>query len=294
MILQNVTDETGLDPELKASFRERAAQISMTAKDRAVYDYIIAHESEMIHMSISEVAEHCNVSEATLVRISKKLGYKGFQALKISVAQACVDPIRQFHENLSEDDSPGVIAQKIFYSYSQTLSDTLAVLDPDAMEKAAAAVSKASRVFFLGAGGSGDVAMDAVNKLLRIGIVACFFEDYNMQKMLSSIVNEDDVVIAVSHSGATISTIDPFARAKQRGATCIAITNKGKSPIVKHSDICLFTSSRETLFKSEALSSRIAQLTVIDTLVTIISFRNESLYYQNLKKTRNSLGETKL
>ncbi len=280
--------------ETKGTFRERAALVTLTAKDRAVYDYIINHETEMIHMTISEAAEHCGVSEATLVRVSKKLGYKGFQALKISLAQEYVEPLQQFQERLSREDSPEVIAQKIFYSHNQSLSDTLGILDADALEAAAEAIRKAKRVFFVGAGGSGNVASDAINKLLRIGIVSFLFEDYNMQKMLSSVLNEDDVMIGISHSGATISTIDSLKLAKQRGATCICITNLGRSPIVKYSDICLYTSSQETSFKSEALSSRIAQLALLDTLVTIISFRDESMSYHNLQLTRKSLDETKL
>lgn len=283
-----------MDAESKLSFRERAERVHLTTKDKVVYDFILANEAEMIHMSISEVAERCKVSEATLVRISQKLGYKGFQALKISVAQAQVEPILQFHEDLSQNDSSQSIAKKIFYSYCQTLMDTLEVLDTSSLEKAANAIHNASRVFFIGAGGSENVAMDAVNKLLRIGIISTTFEDYNMQQMLSSVVKPDDVVIAISHSGATISTINALALAKERGAFCISVTNIGKSPIEKYCDVCLYTSSRETFFKSEALSSRIAQLTLIDTLVTIISFRNESLYYQNLKRTRKALDETKL
>ncbi|MBP3736663.1 MAG: MurR/RpiR family transcriptional regulator [Lachnospiraceae bacterium] len=279
---------------LKGTVRERASACILTPKERAIFDHILAHEKEIIHMSISEVAERCGISEASLVRFSKKLGYKGFQALKISVAQECVEPIRQFHESLSTNDSAEVIAQKIFRSYMQALDDSLRVLEPSALEQAAEVISSAHRVIFVAAGGSENVAQDAVNKLLRIGIAAYAFEDYNMQKMLSSVATERDVVIAISHSGATISTIDSLKQAKENGAVCIAITNSGKSPILKYCDICLFTSSQETFYKSEALSSRIAQLTVIDTLITIIAYRNETLYYRNLQKTRKALDETKL
>lgn len=244
-------------------------------------------------MSITETAEQCQTSEATLVRLSKKLGYKGFQALKISVAQDTIDPVKQFHESLSKDDSVPVIAHKIFYSYTQVLGATLNVLDFQHLETAADYISKAEKVVFLAAGGSRNVADDAVNKLLRIGIAAYSYTDNNMQRMLLSILTEKDVAIAISHSGATLSTIEALALAHDTGAKCITITNWGKSPILKYSDVSLFTSSSETFYKSEALSSRIAQLTVIDTLITILSFRNEAHYYENLQKTRKALGDTK-
>ena len=186
-----------------------------------------------------------------------------------------------------------VIAHKIFCSYAQVLNATLDVLDFGHLETAADYISKADKVVFLAAGGSRNVADDAVNKLLRIGIAAYSYTDNNMQRMLLSILSEKDVAIAISHSGATLSTIEALALAHDTGARCITITNWGKSPILKYSDVSLFTSSSETLYKSEALSSRIAQLTVIDTLITILSFRNEARYYENLQKTRKALGDTK-
>lgn len=290
--------KTNLNTESEAtgnrSFGNSMKSTRLTEREQAVCDYIAAHGRQIIHMSITEVAEQCKISEASLVRLSKKLGYKGFQALKISIAQECVDPVQQFHESLSKNDSAQVIAQKIFHSYGQTLNDTLDVLNASSLEEAANAISNAEKVVFIAAGGSECVANDAVNKLLRIGIAAHAFGDYNMQRMLSSLLTERDVVIAISHSGMTLSTIESLNLAKRSGAKCIVITNFSKSPILKYSDISLFTSSAETFYKSESLSSRIAQLTVIDTLVTIISYRNETLYYNNLLKTRKALDETKL
>lgn len=286
--LNSETDMTN-----KRSFLACTQSVKLSPREQAICDYIASHSNEIIHMSITETAEQCQTSEATLVRLSKKLGYKGFQALKISVAQDTIDPVKQFHESLSKDDSIPVIAHKIFYSYTQVLGATLNVLDFQHLETAADYISKAEKVVFLAAGGSRNVADDAVNKLLRIGIAAYSYTDNNMQRMLLSILTEKDVAIAISHSGATLSTIEALALAHDTGAKCITITNWGKSPILKYSDVSLFTSSSETFYKSEALSSRIAQLTVIDTLITILSFRNEAHYYENLQKTRKALGDTK-
>jgi len=277
----------------KRSFLASTQSVKLSVREQAICDYIASHSDEIIHMSITEMAEQCQTSEATLVRLSKKLGYKGFQALKISIAQDYIDPVKQFHESLSKDDSIPMIAHKIFYSYSQVLNATLGVLDFGSLEAAADCISNAEKVVFIAAGGSRNVADDAVNKLLRIGIAAYSHTDNNMQRMLSSVLSEKDVAIAISHSGASLSTIEALSLAHDVGARCITITNFGRSPILKYSDIHLFTSSSETFYKSEAQSSRIAQLTVIDTLITIISFRNEALYYGNLQKTRKALGDTK-
>lgn len=276
------------------SFRINSRSAKLSAREQAVCDYISEHGKEIIHMSITEVAEQCLVSEATLVRLSKKLGYKGFQALKIHVAQDCVEPVMQFHESLSKNDSIKTIGQKIFHSYAQTLNDTLSILDEQRLEQAAEKIAGAKRVVFIAAGGSAIVAEDAVNKFLRIGIPAYMYPDSNMQRMMASVLDAQDVAIAISHTGMTLSTIETLGIAREAGATCIVITNYGRSPVQKYSDITLYTSSMETSYKGEALSSRIAQLTLLDTLMTAVSFRNDAYYYGNLQKTRKALEDTKI
>lgn len=266
----------------------------LSERERMVATYINEHCREVIHMSITEVAEKCDVSEATLVRLSKKLGYKGFQALKIRVAQDSVEPYLQFHENLSVGDSAKVIAQKILFSYARTLNDTLSIVDEKKMHDAAQCIAGAKKVMFIAAGGSQIVAEDSANKLLRIGIPAYAFADYNTQKMLASLLSADDVVIAISHSGASISTLETLSVAKEVGTKIIIITNFGRSPIQKYGDICLFTSSAETAYKSEALASRVAQIALLDILMTIVSFSNDKFYYDNMQKTRRALDNTKI
>lgn len=270
----------------------RSAKLS--EREQAVADYINEHCREIIHMSITEVAEKCEVSEATVVRLSKKLGYKGFQALKIRIAQDCVEPHLQFHESLSVDDSARVIAQKVISSYSRTLNETLSIVVESNLRSAAQMIAKARKVLFIAAGGSEIVAEDSANKLLRIGITAYSFADYNTQKMLASLLSSEDVVIAISHSGASISTLETLSVAHEANAKIIVITNYGRSPIQKFADVCLFTSSAETSFKGEALASRIAQITLLDILMTIVSFSDEKLYYKNLQKTRRALDITKI
>ena len=143
-------------------------------------------------------------------------------------------------------------------------------------------------------GGSEKVAEDAVNKFLRVGIMAYAYADTNMQRMTASLTTPEDVVIAISHSGATVATIESLALAKKNGAKSIVITNYSRSPILQYADISLFTSSRETRYKVESLSSRIAQLTILDTLVTAISNSDNKRYYENLLKTRSALDNTKI
>lgn len=278
----------------ETTFLQQLNSVKLTAKEKRLSEYIIEHSQEIILMSISEAAEACGVSEATLVRFSKKLGYKGFQALKIHMAREMTERQERLISNIQEGDSTVDIARKVFASYQETLDTTLNVVQPELIDAAAECIKSAKRIFFFAAGGSQIVASDAANKFMRIGILSYCYADANSQRMNASMMTSEDAAIAVSHSGATNSTLECLALAKERGARTIAVTNFSRSPILKYSDICLYTSSNETRYLFESQASRIAQLTILDLLINVIFMSDYKLYSQNFNETRTSLDGTKI
>ena len=105
----------------------------------------------------------------------------------------------------------------------------------------------------------------------------------------ASHLTEEDVVISISHSGSSKDIVDALKIAKQSGATSISITNTGKSPIQKYSDILLYTSSEETKHNILALSSRIAQLSIINALYFYIVYHRSEKALDAIKETEQSL-----
>ncbi|GGF22890.1 hypothetical protein GCM10010954_22110 [Halobacillus andaensis] len=168
------------------------------------------------------------------------------------------------------------------------------VCDNDELNKAVEVIAEASFIEFYGSGGSGTVALDAHHKLLKLGIKSFAYNDSTLQAMSASVLSEKDVVIGISHTGATKEVLNALKLAKDAGATVICITNSSKSPITKISDIVLQTASKETLFRTDAISSRIAQLTIIDILVASIANQKYDYYLNNLQKTRKSTIGKKL
>ena len=278
---------------INKTFGRQIQTVKLSAKESELCEYIAKNSREFIHMAIAEAAEACGVSEATLVRFSKKLGYKGFQALKIQLAQE--SNVKEYIANdVTEGDSTNDIARKIFSAYIETLDTTLDVVQPEMIDIAAGYIKSARRVIFVGAGGSLAVAMDATNKLMRYGFAVYCYADQNMQRMISSFTTPEDVVFAISHSGATMSTIDALLLAKANGAKTIALTNFSRSPILKYSDITLFTSSKETKYQFESASSRIAQLTILDLILNVIVMSDYKRYSEYLNSTRKSLESAKI
>lgn len=262
---------------------------SLRTSEQKIADYINSHPEEVIYLSISALAEKCEVSEASVIRLCKVLGYVGYQELKISMARSLIEPVKYIHEELEEDDDVTKIMHKVMVADMKAIEDTLKVLDSTEVEKAIDAIAKARKIDVYGLGGSGAVAFDAQHKFFRHGIPCISYDDPHMQIMSASMLGKDDVVIGISHSGSTRDIVDSLKIASEAGATTVCITSSQKSPVTKVSAIKLFVSARELSYRPEPMASRIAQLAVIDVLAVGVALKREDIVIRNLEKSRKSL-----
>ncbi|HTU71905.1 MAG TPA: SIS domain-containing protein [Trebonia sp.] len=129
------------------------------------------------------------------------------------------------------------------------------------------------------------MAVDLQTKLQRIGRPAIAFPDSHMAMTSASLRGEGDIAIGLSHTGSTVDTIDALAEARSHGATTVAITNFPWSPITEVADFVLLTAARETTFRSGAMTSRIAQLTVVDCLFVMLAQRDLPATMDALERT---------
>jgi RpiR family transcriptional regulator, carbohydrate utilization regulator len=272
----------------------RFQYMKLSEKERRIADYILKNPEKMIHSTINEVSELLNIADATVFRFCKRIGFKGFQEMKIALASEIVSPIKHIHEEITEDDDIKSITEKIFHSNITTLKDTVHMVDPTTMEMAVDALFNARRVEFYGVGGSSIIAMDAFHKFARTGIDAFASVDFHFQLVSASRLTKQDVGVIISHSGTNKDAIHILKTLQQSGAKTIGITGYPKSPIGQNTDITLYTCSQETEYRSEALSSRIGQLSLIDALYVNIMFLNKNRAKNSLKKVREAIATTRL
>lgn len=258
-------------PIENAMARIRAALPQMSRTATQIAELVMARPRDVVGMSITELAESAGVSEGSVINFSRAIGLSGFQQLKLSLAQETVQPIQFIHEDLDKADPPETVCRKVFHSGIQALSDTLSVLDPAAMAKAVDIIRSARRVEIYGIGSSAPIAEDAHYRMLRIGLDARVVIDSHVQAISASRCTPDVAVLTISHSGATNETISSTRLAREAGARTIVLTNFGRSPIQAYAEVVLFTMARETRFRTEAMTSRIAQLCVIDALISSLA-----------------------
>jgi RpiR family transcriptional regulator, carbohydrate utilization regulator len=268
----------------------KAIYTSLSSREKAVADYILKNPQEIIHLSITEFSENSSVAEATIFRFCKRLGFRGYQAFKIALASEVVEPIKNIHEEIKEEDKVLTLAEKVFTGHIEAIKDTLNLLDGQVLENIVETLSRATRIDFYGSGGSSAIAMDAYHKFLRTGINCHAHSDGHQQIISAALLGPGQAAIGISHSGSNKDVIEALRIAKANGAATIAITNHYKSPLTKEADYVLYTTSRETYFRSEALASRLVQLSLIDVLHVAVSVRKQEETLGNLQKIREAIS----
>lgn len=263
---------------------------ALTAAEGRVAETILENPQQIIHLSITELADRANSAEATIFRLCKRLGYAGYQSFKIALASDLVTPMQNIHEAIGQEDSLHTIVAKVFHSNMETLQDTLKVISEEGLQQAVEALNHASRIEFYGLGGSAPIAMDAYHKFMRFGTACVALTDSHLQVMSAALLSPGAVVFGITHSGSNKDIVESFQTARKAGATTICLTNYSRSPVTKVSDISLIYSSRETYFRNEAMASRIAQLSLLDALSIGVFLLRQEETLANLQKIREAIA----
>ncbi|CCJ32805.1 MurR/RpiR family transcriptional regulator [Caloramator australicus] len=270
--------------------RIRDIYSSLKGAEKKVAEYILKNPKDIIHFSITELSDVVGCGDATIIRLCKKLGYKGYQELKIKIASEVISPIEDIHEEIKEDDDEFIIMQKVFNSNIYSLNQTLKLNDYNLIKKAIDILLKSTKIAFFGMGGSAALAYDFYHKFLRTGKWVEFSDDGHVQAMIASRLSDKDCIIAISNTGSNKELIENINIAKSNDTKIITITANNKSPISKVSDIVLISYGKESDFKSEAMESRISALSLIDTIFVGYCMRDKDNYIKNLKKVRNAIA----
>lgn len=268
---------------------------SFNETEKKIADYFLNNPQELIHSTISQVADKLELADSTIFRFCKKINFKGFHDLKISLATDFIDDTNNYpNEQILDSDSELTIINKVFRTNISVLNDTLSSIDPVCIEKAVDLLLNADQIVFYGNGGSGIVAMDAHHKFLRAGLKVTSYTDYHMQLMSVAQLTEKDVIVVISHSGSNLSMMNILDIAKENGTKSIGITSFSKSPINEKVDISLNVISHEIEYQFEAFASRIAHLSIIDVLYISTTLKRKELSDIAIKKMRDAISYTKI
>ena len=248
--------------------RIRSVYEALPRSERKVADYVLDHADEIIHSSVTDLAQILEVSESTIVRFCQRLDYQGYQEFKILLARDLGAPFQDTYETITSQDDVATVVRKTLQISSQALTDTISVLNPDNVRSGTELLVTAHHVYIFGCGGSGGIAWVAGQKLLRLGLPTTVCTDPHTQTLLAGMATDRDVVVGISYSGNNEDVVRAMRVACERRVKTIIISNYPTSPAAKLADVLLVTGATETPLFSESGPSRVVQLGVIDALCT--------------------------
>jgi DNA-binding MurR/RpiR family transcriptional regulator len=276
--------------------RIRALAPSLSPAEQRVAGLVLEDPARASSRTITELARAAGTSETTVIRFCKVLGLPGYPELRLRLAAESAresaregDRGRAVGSDIGPDDTMQQIVEKVAFADARAVEETASQLDVDVLDTVSGALAKAGRVEIYGVGASAFVARDFQMKLHRVGLVAYSWSDLHLALTSAALLDERDVAIGISHTGTTMDTIEAFAEAGRRGARTVALTNFPKSPMTRIADLTLTTAARETTFRSGAMASRLAQLTVVDCVFVGVAQKTYAQTKAAVEKTREAV-----
>lgn len=241
---------------------------SLKNGERMVADTVLRVREGLLDYSICALAQESGVSQPTVVRFCRSVGYQGIKDLKLAIAEekaAACQP-ESFREKRPAQHNIEQLGTSIMDGCIEALRDTLDILDFDLLNRAVDVLASAENLDIVGVGGSSPVAILAQHNFRKTGLRVCTFESIHQNYLQVERFRCGDVLLAVSQSGETPEVVEAAQVAKDKGAFIIAVTDMHESSLGRIADVCLCSFCRTPAPMGDNTFSRMAQLGIIDIL----------------------------
>lgn len=262
---------------------------TLSRSEQKVAEWLLANSRKSVDLSINEVAAGAGVSDPTVIRFCRSMGLAGYRELKTHLIAALQRPQSYLHHDVSADDQPGDAAIKVLESSVQALVDLRASLPRMPFAAATELLASARQIIFVGLGASGYVARDASHKFFRLGIPCSTALDSQTILQQASIATSQDVFVTMSHTGSWPDMINGMQLAIDRSASVIALTDQ-QSLLGRIATLTFDCHPPEDTNVFTPMSSRLAQLTLLDALQINLAIALGQSAENNLKLTKEALA----
>ena len=272
---ESLTDPVSLADSTAVLARINAALPSLAQSDAAVAQTILADPERVVAQSITEVAEAAGTSASTVVRCSKRLGYTGFQELRLALARE-LGGVGRLTTSDPRGDTAREVLESVLASQLEAVRSVPATLDLAQFEAAVTLLAEAGSVVFAGIGANLGLVQEAGYNARNIGLAVAAPLDVHSQQTAASLLRADDACVAISQTGSSRDTVTTQTIARDAGATTVAVTGFLRSPLTSVSTHCLVAGNPAVTYELDSIPSRAAMKAVLDSLLIAVAFRDRS------------------
>lgn len=262
-----------------------------TDAEKEIITYWLQHPERSSHLNIRELASETYTSTASIIRLCQKLDFEGYKEFRSTLIYEVAVRERENHrqiEDLKKEDNIESIIEKVTFRNITSLKSTAESLSPKLISDCLELMQQARAIHLFGMGTSLLAARDLYLKMMRINKLCLIHDEWHVQFLMAKNIGPQDLAILFSYSGMTHEMIRCAQTIKESGGKLISVCGFEKSTIAKLADYNLGVVTNEHIFRSGAMSSRIAQLNVVDILFNGFINKNYESSLKQVSKTHIS------
>jgi glucokinase len=250
--------------------RVQHLQHELSPAEQRVANLVLEHPRKVLSEPIAEIARMADVSQPTVIRFCRSLGFSGLADFKLKFAGSLTGTIPVRHSQVRVTDSTHDLSAKVIDNTVSAILKFRDQLDVTSIDRAIEILRRANKVEFYAMGNARVVALDGQHKFFRFRIPTASYGDSHLFTLAADLLKPGDVVIAISTAGQLPELLAAVDRARAAGADVIAITSS-KSALAKKATVCLAVDHSEDSTTFLSMISRILQLLLIDIMAVGIS-----------------------
>lgn len=249
---------------------------SMTPLESEIASYILNNRDEVMKLKIQELADILFISKSAIHRFVKKIGFNGFNDLKVSIAKEDADLLENnsyinVNYPFQAKDNPRQIAFKLLELYEKAIKDTFEYVDLDQIKAVSLLIDSADVVDIYTHAHNSNIAENFQDKMLSIGrSVNCPSSFYN-QRLTVLASDKKHVAIILSYSGKATFILPIVKKLYEKGVKVIQIGKAGSNYYSQYVTYHLSISDSENnRDRMSQFSSHIAMQYIMDVLYSCI------------------------
>jgi RpiR family carbohydrate utilization transcriptional regulator len=265
---------------------------SLSKSERQVAQAVLRNPHLAIAENITALARHARVSEPTVVRFCRAVGYDGWREFKLKLAQglALATDDAAAAATPEKDDLAADLIGKICGRSINTLLDLRNNLQPVAIQQALGLLAAARKIEFYGQGSSGIVAADAQHKFFRSGVPTVAYSDPHVHSIAAALLSKGDVVVAISQRGSSVALLRSVQLARKSGADVIVLAPSG-TPLAELATVLIAIDIHFDADPFTPISARLAHLVVIDILAVGLALQLGPAFRKKMQHAQEALEE---
>ena len=245
---------------------------SMTPLESEIASYILNNKDAVTKLKIQELADILFISKSAIHRFVKKIGFNGFNDLKVSIAKENADLLENnsyinVNYPFQAKDNPRQIAFKLLELYEKAIKDTFEYVDLDQIKAVSQLIDSADVIDVYTHAHNSNIAENFQDKMLTIGkSVNCPSSFYN-QRLTVLASDQKHVAIILSYSGKATFILPIVKKLYEKGVKVIQIGKAGSNYYSQYVTYHLSISDSENnRDRMSQFSSHIAMQYIMDVL----------------------------